>query len=185
MLYGLLITLEPFLLLQSEQYHLQAMTERRTGRKPIPRLQPMLPYRDERMLLTLAFTLCAAVGIAVAVLGGFHVYLTLTAQTTIEFHANLAHRKRAKANNTKWTNPYTLGSARANFEQIFGRRRGILGWLSYALPSRREPEFLPVPIPGYPGRMVSTASATDRIDWNTHIEWDGTHVSVGAGLNAV
>jgi hypothetical protein len=156
MLYGSLVALEPFLLLQTDKYRHQALLERKSGHKQIPRLAPMLPYRDERTLLTLCFMLCAAVGAAVLLLGGFHVYLTLTGQTTIEFHANWANRKRARADNSKWTNPYSMGSARANFEQVFGRRRGFWGCLSYVLPSAREPEFLPIAIPGHNGRTAET-----------------------------
>lgn len=102
------------------------------------------------MIISLAFMLCAAVGIAVMMLGGFHIYLTLTAQTTIEFHGNVTQRKRARAAGQKWKNPYSRGSWKGNWQQIFGTQSSWL--LLSLLPSRREPEFLPVPVPGHSGR---------------------------------
>lgn len=44
------------------------------------------PVRGEETSVAFSFMLCLSVGIAVACLGGFHLYLLLTAQTTIEFH---------------------------------------------------------------------------------------------------
>lgn len=44
------------------------------------------PTHGEETAVAFSFMLCLSVGIAVACLGGFHLYLLLTAQTTIEFH---------------------------------------------------------------------------------------------------
>lgn len=145
MVYGALLTLEPFLLLSSADYKHQWRQHQTTP--AMERLRPMLPFRSERMLITLVFMLCIAVGFAVALLGGFHLYLTLTAQTTIEFHANWQSRRRAKQSGQKWKNPYSLGWQR-NWQQVYGERP----WYLAILPSRREPEFLPVPIPGQSNR---------------------------------
>ena len=163
MLYGAAIALKPFLLCSSIDYRKQLHLERQMGHRPTMRLQPMLPFRDEKMLVTLSFMLCSAVGCAVLMLGGFHVYLTLTGQTTIEFHANWAHRRRARKIGAKWTNPYSLGNAWANFQQVFGKRRSFI---QYLLPSMREPDFLPVPIPGYAGR----ASKSGRKDEESSLD---------------
>lgn len=160
MLYGMIVTMEPFLLIGSDEYKRQVKLEKRSVAKPL-RLSPMLPYRDEKTLVTLSFMLCTAVGAAVLLLGGFHVYLTLTGQTTIEFHANLSSRRRAKAVNRKWSNPYSLGSPSANWEQVFGRRRP---WILGLLPSTRDPEYLPVPVPGHTSRIVEESRSLDSLD---------------------
>jgi hypothetical protein len=44
------------------------------------------PARQDESAIAFAFMLCLSVGLAVASLGGFHLYLVLSAQTTIEFH---------------------------------------------------------------------------------------------------
>jgi hypothetical protein len=108
------------------------------------RLQPMLPFAHERMLLTLSFMMCIALGCAVLLLGGFHVYLTCTGQTTIEFHANWSLRRR----DPKHKNPYSLGSWRRNFEQVFDTP---VVWRAL-LPRNHPPKRLPVPLPGQDNR---------------------------------
>ena len=104
----------------------------------------MMPLREEKLLLTLSFMLCSAVGIAIFLLVGFHVYLTCSSQTTIEFHGNWSAKKRALAAGRKWKNPYSHGSCKTNWQQVYGTGNLLLAML----PSRREPELLPVPIPG-------------------------------------
>lgn len=153
MMYGVIVTWEPFFLLQSEDYRLQVRLEKQTHAIPIRSL-PMLPFRHEKMYLTLCFMLCVAVGLAILLLGGFHVYLTLTAQTTIEFHANWANKRRAKKNGTKWKNPYDQGW-RKNWQQVYGPGP----WWLAILPSSREPDFLPVPVPGQ-NTLRSTLQST-------------------------
>ena len=44
------------------------------------------PARQDEAAIAFSFMLCLSVGLAVLSLGGFHAYLVLTAQTTIEFH---------------------------------------------------------------------------------------------------
>jgi hypothetical protein len=147
MVYGALVTLEPFLMIQTEAYREQIRAEKKVGHR-LARSHPMLPYREEKMLLTLSFMLCVAVGAAILVLGGFHLYLIVTAQTTIEFHANWANQRRSASQaqsqgGKKWKNPYDQSSWRRNWQQVYGTRH----WCLAILPSRREPDFLPVPIP--------------------------------------
>eukprot|EP00977_Amphora_coffeiformis_P012675 scaffold3195_cov162-Amphora_coffeaeformis.AAC.16 len=120
-------------------YHTLRQRERVAGHH-LHKPHPMLPRREEKMLISLSFMLCLAVGCAVLMLGGFHIYLTLTAQTTIEFHGNWAKRKRL---GSKFKNPYDQGWKR-NWCQVFGDQP----WYIAILPSRREPDYLPVPIPG-------------------------------------
>jgi len=166
MAYGTSIMLEPFLLTKSPEFRQQLALQRNAKNAGIvaavERLRPMMPLREEKMLLTLSFMLCAAVGIAVLLLGGFHIYLTVTAQTTIEFHGNIVARKKARAAGQKWKNPYSRGSWRGNWQQVYGTQ---YRWLLLSLlPSRREPEFLPVPVPGHDGRrsriIAAAAAAT-------------------------
>ena len=47
------------------------------------------PERGDETAIAFSFMLCLSVGLAVACLGGFHLCLLLTAQTTIEFHGQL------------------------------------------------------------------------------------------------
>lgn len=145
--------LEPFLLSKSPEYRSQVLLQRRFAKEgvaSVERLLPMMPFHEEKILLTLSFMLCAAVGIAIIMLGGFHVYLTCSAQTTIEFHGNWTARSRARAAGAKWKNPYSHGSVKANWQHVYGTGNLLLAML----PSRREPEFLPVPVPGKSSRRV-------------------------------
>jgi len=87
--------------------------------------------------------LCLSIGLALTVLGGFHLYLLLTAQTTVEFHGNFARRRGAARRGAKWTNPYSVGW-RDNFRLVYGHGHPLLA----LLPSSREPQFLPIPING-------------------------------------
>ena len=99
-------------------------------------------------------------------MGGFHLHLILSAQTTIEFHGNWSKRKKKGG----WKNPYSAGSWKKNWEMIYGTRywsfhnaddssngeeqyryRGCWGVLLAMMPSRREPEFLPFV---YQGQMI-------------------------------
>jgi hypothetical protein len=159
MAYGSLLTMEPFLWLDTPLYKDQLHLQRQAGKGAarIARLAPMLPFREEKMLLTLSFMLCAALLFAILLLGGFHVYLTGTAQTTIEFHANWSHRKRARKAGKKWKNPYDLGWKR-NWQQVYGSQH----WLLAMLPSTREPEFLPVPLAGHKGRRPQIQTGLEK-----------------------
>jgi len=141
MIYGATISFQPFKNTSGPLYREQAQEFRRTGERLHANL--MVPINSERMAISLSFMLCLAVGLAVACLGGFHFYLCLTAQTTIEFHGNFMNRRKAKRLNKKWTNPYSLGWRR-NFQQVFGTQPA---WKAFLIPSTREPEFLPLPMP--------------------------------------
>ena len=91
MLYGACMAYAPFIMLSTHKYREQVRAVKhhlKVSNSPIllPRMEPFLPYPHEKMYVTLTFMLCLAVGLAVAMLCFFHIYLTLTAQTTIEFH---------------------------------------------------------------------------------------------------
>jgi hypothetical protein len=215
MLYGAFIMLEPFLLLRTTNYRNQnAQLQQRLALQHIkgtvispktfqglqPRIQPMMPFRDEKVYLTLSFMLCVAVSVALIGLGGFHIYLVSTGQTTIEFHGNWALRRRYEqivtmvtysANGTKkknkWQNPYSRGSILANWQQVYGVSTvPFLKWIgcgcsdrSYinllfciVIPHRRLPEYLPVPIPGQT-TLRSMLTAENIATSSNHIECNG------------
>jgi len=110
---------------------------------------PWIPTPEERTPVALGCMLCMCLGAAVMCLGGFHLYLVLSAQTTIEFHGNWSKRRRKGG--SVWRNPYSAGGWKRNWEMIYGtqgRYRGCLGVFMAMMPSGREPEFLPLPIDG-------------------------------------
>lgn len=110
------------------------------------RIYPFIPLPVESTIVTLSFILCLTLGISVILILAFHIYLILTAQTTIEFYGNLMKRSQYKLRKMIFKNPYSLGPKR-NLQQIFGS-----GWIiSWLLPSTREPEYLPIPLLGDKG----------------------------------
>merc|ERR1719198_1808955 len=76
-------------------------------------------YDDGDGLITISVILSASIFFALCFLGGFHVFLVLTNQTTIEFHCNLAARRDARRKGEIYRNPWNLGMAK-NFHQVFG-----------------------------------------------------------------
>lgn len=94
-----------------------------------------------------------------ACLGGFHLYLCLTGQTTIEFHGNWVNRRKANKLNKKWKNPYDMGMKR-NWQQVYGSGNALLAFL---IPSCREPEFLPLPLPEEKGRRIWARKKYDKL----------------------
>ena len=146
MMYGAFITFEPFQNTTGVQYRMQRDAARKTH--VFKRLFPMTPFFHEKTAITLSFMLCLSIGIALALLGGFHLFLCCTGQTTIEFHANWMNSRKAKRLNKKYKNPYDMG-IRRNWQQIYGSSYWLAAFL---IPSRREPEFLPLPLPENEGR---------------------------------
>lgn len=76
-------------------------------------------HRAQKQSVTTSFMIACSIMIALTILGGFHVYLVLTNQTTIEFQLNLLKRKEARRNGEYFRNPYDIGRRR-NFQQVFG-----------------------------------------------------------------
>mmetsp|Transcript_132661 Transcript_132661/g.383558 ORF Transcript_132661/g.383558 Transcript_132661/m.383558 type:complete len:330 (-) Transcript_132661:68-1057(-) len=72
-----------------------------------------------RQCIATSFMICISIFIALCILGGFHAYLVLTNQTTIEFQSNMINRREARRNAEYFRNPYDLGRTR-NFQQVFG-----------------------------------------------------------------
>ncbi|KAF1329706.1 Palmitoyltransferase, partial [Globisporangium splendens] len=70
----------------------------------------------------LQFVFCIAVsaGLAVSILGGWHMYLIATAQTSVEYQINRSSRNR-RLNGGKVVSPYSAGSVHANWEMVFGK----------------------------------------------------------------
>ena len=147
MFYGVIVSYQAFMNTTGSLYKEQLQEYRKTH--VWKRLHPMVPISSERLPVSMSFMLCLAVGIAVSCLGFFHLYLTLTAQTTIEFHGNWVNRRKASKLNKKWKNPYDLGWRR-NLQQVYGHSRPF--WKAFLIPSTREPEFLPLPLPGDEGK---------------------------------
>ena len=158
MFYGAAITYRPFRNLSGPLYRSQFQEFRKT--RTWTRLYPMVPFAKDRLAISLSFMLCLAIGIAVACLGGFHLYLLLTGQTTIEFHGNFVNKRKAARLDKKFKNPYDLGYNR-NFQQVYGTQNVFKALF---VPSRREPEFLPLPMSGEEGKRVRYRCRTSADD---------------------
>lgn len=72
-----------------------------------------------RQCVSLCWIIGTCITFALMLLGGFHVYLLLTNQTTIEFHTNMGKKDQARRRGEYYRNPYDLGRSR-NFKQVFG-----------------------------------------------------------------
>lgn len=71
--------------------------------------------------ISFCFVLSGSIFIALSILGGFHAFLVLTNQTTIEFQQNWSEKIKSRQNGNIFRNPYDLGRSR-NFQQIFGQK---------------------------------------------------------------
>jgi palmitoyltransferase len=91
-------------------------------------------FRARNSTLLFVFILTSSVLCALGLFLFWHTFLVLTNQTTIEFYCNRFDALEARRAGLTFQNPYTLG-ARANFEQVFGRK----GLLACTLPSRTNP----------------------------------------------
>lgn len=89
-------------------------------------------------VVIMLFVVSAAVASAVSILLGFHTYLVLTAQTTIEFYENISLKDRMRRSGRIYFNPYDKGLL-YNLSQVFGGHRPWLASLLLPwLPSERE-----------------------------------------------
>mmetsp|Transcript_44110 Transcript_44110/g.82506 ORF Transcript_44110/g.82506 Transcript_44110/m.82506 type:complete len:343 (+) Transcript_44110:30-1058(+) len=96
-----------------------------------------LGTREFRQCILTSFMICSSILVAICVLGGFHTYLVLTNQTTIEFQMNMVRRRECRRNGEFFRNPYDLGRSR-NCQEVFGPNRlwsfmWLFPWL-WALP---------------------------------------------------
>jgi len=175
MCYGAMISFRPFMLIESSNYFNQThsnkglfennpnnINEKYNDITPddlswkkninMQHIYALIPSPYERTPVALTFMLCLSIGLAVLFLFAFHLYLVFTAQTTIEFHGNCTAKKMAKHRGfILYRNPYHLGFRR-NFQQVWGS--GPV-WKAF-FPSRRQPEFLPLPIAGEFGKRYSS-----------------------------
>jgi len=81
-----------------------------------------LEGRQARKVVVMSFMIVCSIFIAMCILGGFHVILVLTNQTTIEFQTNMVKRRTARREGTFFRNCYDTGRSR-NFQQVFGPNR--------------------------------------------------------------
>lgn len=101
--------------------------------------------RKDRLVTSILIS--TSVFIAIALLGGFHLYLVCTNQTTIEFHINTRSRKEAKKNGEKWSNVYNLGCSR-NLQEVFGSSRKLRWLFPYlAQPPKGDGQVFHVNMP--------------------------------------
>lgn len=177
MFYGALVSFHPFMMIDSLEYKEQIMKSKELfmskinfgsdenvvdfGKQSafryshVQHLIPNVPTPNEATPIAFSFMMCFAVGLSVVVLLGFHLYLILSAQTTIEFHGNRMKKQQCRIRGEEFYNPYDIGPRR-NIEQIWGRwgKNGQGSWFllwTVLLPSIRENEFLPIPIKGDEG----------------------------------
>lgn len=83
--------------------------------------------------------------------GGFHAYLVLTNQTTIEFEGNMSARASAWSNWEPWRSPYDVGLVQ-NFRQVFGP--SPLLWLMPYLAQPLEGDGMEYPMASEPPRLL-------------------------------
>jgi len=88
-----------------------------------------------RGTVVFTFVITLSVTLAMAFMLGWHLYLVLTGQTTIEFYFNKYKERQAKARGEVWETPYDLGG-RKNWQMFFGPGRYAISW---AMPSTSPP----------------------------------------------
>ena len=97
--------------------------------------------------MELALTLAFSVFCALSMLLFWHVYLVLTAQTTVEFHRQLAKRRERLRRGERYVNPLDQGCV-SNFKRALVPARlhgegfafgGRYWWLAWMLPLARPP----------------------------------------------
>ncbi|PNG99022.1 hypothetical protein TSOC_015207, partial [Tetrabaena socialis] len=82
------------------------------------------------------FVMSASIWLGISALFGWHVWLVLTGQGTIDYLDNSAREAEARAAGRRWLNRYHLGPA-ANWRETFDVH-GRWWWLSWMLPRRRR-----------------------------------------------
>jgi palmitoyltransferase len=92
---------------------------------------PTVPGSASFFQIVLAFS----ASIALSLFAAWHVYLTLSGQTTLEFYINAADRRGARQAGVAWVNPFDHGAA-LNFEQVLIWPFCSFKWL---LPTARPP----------------------------------------------
>eukprot|EP00656_Telonema_subtile_P001870 TRINITY_DN10812_c0_g1_i2.p1 TRINITY_DN10812_c0_g1~~TRINITY_DN10812_c0_g1_i2.p1 ORF type:complete len:241 (-),score=40.15 TRINITY_DN10812_c0_g1_i2:212-934(-) len=93
------------------------------------------PICASKAHITFTFVITLSVGIAVSLMLAFHVYLVLSAQTTIEFYYNKFTSKGKRYRGELFLNEYDLGRTK-NWHAVFGAGRYYWSWM---LPSLQPP----------------------------------------------
>lgn len=114
---------------------------------------------DEQMVL-FVFILGVAASTSVGILLFWHIYLSLSNQTTIEFYFNMAERADAKKGGYVYKNPYDQGW-RKNLKRVFGD----VEWYQALSLSRRPPpppQYPFLPEEKYPASVSSSHSRLEE-----------------------
>ncbi|KAL6044142.1 Palmitoyltransferase [Balamuthia mandrillaris] len=94
---------------------------------------------NARGLAMFTFVLTLAIWVAMCLMLGWHLYLVLTGQTTIEFYYNRFMEAQAKQSGQEFHNPYDLGQ-RKNWRYFFGQPSILAGhWFSWLMPHLAPP----------------------------------------------
>lgn len=202
--YGAVIIFPAFMKLGGKEYRDQVRASGGFQGKPMKdlvvkhiRSNPWIPTPNERTPVAMGCMMCLCLALAVLCLGGFHLYLALSAQSTIEFHGNFAKRRKGG-----WKNPYSAGSWKKNWEMIYGTRywsshrntdgsscsnsedeeqyryRGCWGIFMAMMPSNREPEFLPLPINGVLVRRMNRDTYYEDMDKKVDLEMGSSEITL-------
>ncbi|EFJ05316.1 hypothetical protein SELMODRAFT_431654 [Selaginella moellendorffii] len=95
-------------------------------------------YNEQEWQLLFTFVLSFGIFGALSCLLGWHIFLVVTAQTTIDFYGNRQRKLEAKSRGKAWVNVFDLGAAH-NFRNVFYSGGRHLWWTVMLLPSRARP----------------------------------------------
>jgi palmitoyltransferase len=87
---------------------------------------------SERGFIVFSFLLAMAVNIAISILLSWHIFLTVTGETTIDYYAHREIARLARREGRHWTNDMNLGVKR-NWQETFDER-GALWYIAWAMP---------------------------------------------------
>ena len=99
---------------------------------------------DERSTAIFSCLLAVSVFLAMCGLWGWHVYLVLTAQTSIDYHYFSEKRKEFKKRGEVYVNPHDMGIKR-NWQNVFDEK-GRYWWILWAMPRVKPHRGTGVPI---------------------------------------
>ena len=91
-----------------------------------------------------SFFLACSIFCAMCLMWWWHVYLVLTAQTTIDYYSFREKRREARARGETFRNPHDLGWVR-NWQETFDER-GKYWWVTWAAPRLKPHRGTGVPI---------------------------------------
>ncbi|KAG6545226.1 hypothetical protein Mapa_013338 [Marchantia paleacea] len=95
------------------------------------------PSKVNGVLFT--FVLSLALFGSLSCLLGWHIYLVLTAQTTIDFYSNRQRRRDARRSGQVWVNEFDMGKIQ-NLRNVFETNSSGIWWLRILLPVRAPPK---------------------------------------------